>query len=876
MNTESDVPNRDEVISLIELLGRRGSGGGTTANANLTNLLQFTVAAPFTQPGTLVETSVTLTSVESSLLSQLTTGQNVYVQGGGRYVFQSAVGNTALLVNPGDALNAPGGSTVPAGGNASAVNLQPYAGDEVLAYPLGVATDDWPRVISLLRDAAPAGKIIALQAGTFLYDTTLFSSSNFTLSLVDRARITCTPETVIELTSGTTISAPLFIGESSGEPTFDLMLLGTFPPTAQGAMTITLDTTHDSGAPIPAPGQWLVLASPANSTTANTWWYQRKVVSITPAGTNLYTVVLDRGLPRGYTFTATEPGQVPGNQVYAGYLSAEGINMDGNYASMSASVNLLTVINVRDLNVGNLIVDGLALGYPSQNGVNLFTLELGSYRSRVHDVRIDLSGNPGAGYQANGVLLEGAEDCFAENVSVIGCNFGFAITDSVNSGIINCRASNSGNCGVIFNNGSGTLAYDGTDGCVECYAINCTFDGNLTGVYDLVSGSIANTGLTLTDITCDNNTVGFYLQSPGIKGANLAANNSSNVGFALFCPASTFDNVNLVGNAINLGTTPGCVGTVISNLSMQRNSAYQYGININGGNLTIHNLTSYDTFAGTDVTNGLIAVIAGELTIDGGFIGGAGASLPANAFYIADGGSLNASNMTINTSNLLLFTDGAEVVRLSHIAFTTTGTQGLYLSAGSTVWLDDVTGLPATNILVGVCYTSRPIQTTAGVWTNTAALVAGLWAIPWPQVTGSNTVDVTRVSVGGTPGFLTVVAPTSGQFSVSSASFLVSGLTLNVTPSPGGGSAATIAFGSNQTAAQAAATINAQFTLAGTKAVASVVGDGTYLYIAPTAAGVALAMTGSAAAVFAFTPTKGLVIASSSATDTSTVSFTIT
>jgi hypothetical protein len=96
-----------------------------------------------------------------------------------------------------------------------------------------------------------------------------------------------------------------------------------------------------------------------------------------------------------------------------------------------------------------------------------------------------------------------------------------------------------------------------------------------------------------------------------------------------------------------------------------------------------------------------------------------------------------------------------------------------------------------------------------------------------------------------------------------------------VTPSAGGGSAATIAFASNQTAAQAVAAINVHFASAGTKAVASVAGDGTFVYVAPTANGITLAMSGTAAAVFGFVNTVGLVVYSNSNTDTSTVSYSI-
>ena len=842
-----------------------------TPSVDQTNLLQFTVANPFTQPAISSSVSVSLTPINGNSPKELTIGQNIYIVGGGRYTVSASTLTGATLVNTGDSLNAAVSSTVPANGNASAVNLTALSSIEILVNPLGIGTADWPRVISLLRDAAPNGKIIVLRPGTFEQSINGIYND---LAMCDHAHLKMSAETKIAISStGSQANTPLFLIGETG-PTqgtsWDLVLAGTFPATDQGVNVITLTYSSAYGAAVPVPGQWLVLASPENIATANTWWYQRKVVSIVLVSGNVYTVTLDRGLPRGFLAN--------GNQVYTQYLSSDGITIDGNYATLGTGYQPFFIENDRNLEFGRFHIDG-SLGWPAQVESYLLCLSAGSWRSRIHDLVLDMTGNTGSTVNS-GISFGSTEDCLSENVTALNCGAGFIFADCVTSGLVRCEGSN-GYQGVVFTTDGGTPSIDGTDGCISCYIRDSQFNGNSTfGVYD-IAGNGASVDLVLDNVTANGNanvgSAGFYLGGTGTRANDITADYNY-TGIQTLGKNCLFSNTSCTGNSTVQVTNRG-TGTVFDGLFISRTVNNQNGITNGGGSCWINDLLSYDNFTGTDQTTALINVWGGSLTIRKGIIGGnvsGNQSIPNFAFYMSAGTILDIADLTILSSYLIL-TGGTCTIKMKEITFTSLEGLGLDITNGVTLWIDSQTsdGLPNTNYVSGCCFISRPVQLSPGVWSNTAPLINGLWAVPWPQIAQANRVELTRTVPSGTVGYLEATFPVSGQLSASSASFAVSGDSLTVTPSAGGGSAATIAFASNQTAAQAVAAINVQFASAGTKAVASVAGDGTFVYVAPTANGITLAMSGTAAAVFGFVNTVGLVVYSNSNTDTSTVSYSI-
>ena len=872
----------DDVYAIVLSLIRQVAGGNTTGIANMTGLLEFTTASSFTQPDSGNTVAVQLSPADAAEISLLTAGQDVYVVGGGRYTFDSAAGDTVTLTNTGDVLNAAALATVPAGGLATAVNLQPTTATEVLVSPLGGGANDWPNVISLLRDAAPAGKVLTLAPGTFNFaGGTLINTD---LSLCDRSRIEFSPETNLSIPApGSTATeiCPFLITESG--PTWDLVFAGVFPSTAEGADTVAL--TYAGGPPVPVVGQWMTMTSPEQPANGNTWWYQRKATAVTlTSGTagqpgSTYNITLDRGLPRDYTFTAQAPGAVPppGNQIYLGQLSSEGISINGNWATVSASSPVLGILNGRDMDISRFRV--VALPATITGAITLFTFFGGCYASKLHDLDIDLTGVLGVP-TVNGVLLESTEDCTAERVRVTGAANAFILNDAIETGLLDCEGNNGGT-GVIFGTNDGTVAYDGSDGCINCYVKDSTFNGNSgTGVTEDVTPltGIISKFLLLDNVTTNYNGNGVIVNSPNAKILNHKAKGNTN-GIIIYPTATGADitGADIVGNVSN-GLQNAALNATGDRVYIERTVNTQIGMVCNGGSsITLNNFRSHDTFTGID-SSGTSIQVSGVLKVRGGTIdgigGGGGNGLPGSGAYVT--GLLDLEDTTIVAASFGVLTLSANAtVRLRRCNIT--AAYGLGLTAGSTVWVDAETTFTTTNFqnISPVSYISRPIQTAAGVYTNTAALIGGAWAVPWPQVTGDNSVQVTPRVLAGTPGDLSVVYPVTGELSVSSASFAVSGKSLTVTPSAGGGSASTINFAANQTAAQACAALNAQFASSGTKAVASIAGDGTFMYVAASVAGVTLAMTGTAAATFAFTATVGFTVQSSSSTDTSTVSYII-
>lgn len=842
------------------------SPGGGSSSVNQTNLLQYTVANPFVQSAAFENVTVDLSPIDSSSPTDLAAGQSFYIVNGGRYLVVSTSSNNVTLLNTGDEFNAAEGATVPADGNCSAVNMQPFGGNNVLVNPLGIDYADWARIVALWSDAALVGKIISLQAGTFLYNNG--SVVNTDLSFVDHARVQFSPETKI-LGFGSSDGTPYFEINESG-PTWDLILVGTFATAPQGATSIQFTST---ASPLPAPGDWMWVASPENPVTANTWAYQRRVISITPVSGSLYTIVLDRGLPRTYG-NVSNPGQI-----YIQYLSSEGIDVDCNFATMSAVLRICGILNARNMTFGNLNVDG-ALGLPNVDGTYLFTFFQGVYRLDLHDINIDLSG---ATNDASGIALYSTEKSIIQGITIIGAATAFELLDCVTTGLVNCEGSN-GTDGVVLGSNDGNSSIDGTDGCISCYIRDCTFNNNSQfGINDVADNSvgIVNLDSVYDNITANfNDAAGINLTSPNSKLTNSSCDynnyglviNSTSIGSAIA-------NVSFTGNTTEAIQSL-AEGVQCEKIYIERTVNNQLGIQVAAGSMYIEGFTSYDNFTGNDGNYVIYLNGTGRIKIRGGTI--FSASVTNTLALIMQGSSsvstLDVADMDITAGWLLLMFTNGLTARLTRINFTATAGQGVRLSDKSTLWLNE-TPLPSTNSFTGLCFISQPIQQNPGVWTNRVTLVAGSSAVPWPQV-GENSVSLTLVANGGSPGNLSVISPVSGELSVTtSTTYALTGTSLTVTPSTGGGSAATVNFVASQTPAQVATALNAAFASAGTDAIASVSeivpSSNPYVYIAPTVIGVTLAVTGTAQAVLGFAGTIGFVVKSSSNTDTSTVSFVI-